>query len=90
MTPEDLETGNELQEQIAAITAVQAKIAETDVTPYVYFVLGDDIHVTGGKLKELIGDSAYNTICNTAKTSISSALASAKSTAQSDFDALGS
>lgn len=88
MTTEDLATGNELKATIDAITAMQAKIATTDVTPFIYFVLGTEQYISGGDLKEMLGDSPYNTICNTAKTSISTALTTAKATAQTAFDAL--
>lgn len=88
MTPENLASGNTLTEEIAGITAAQAKIAETDVTATLQFVKDGQIYLSGGTLSDLIGSSAYNTIVATAKTSLNTSLSSAKSTKQTALAAL--
>jgi hypothetical protein len=52
-------------------------------------VIKADQTLVGHKdLKAILGDSAYNTICATALTSINTQLTTAKSAKQTSFDAL--
>lgn len=88
MTTEDLATGQQLQQDIADITAIQEKIAESDASATLQIVKDGQVYVSGGELFTLLG-SAYTTLVATAKTSLNSALASAKSTKETAFDDLG-
>ena len=91
-TTGNLATGEALNKAINDITAVQAKNALSGAR--VHIMVTDatrkQVLVPETKLQELLGDTTYNTICGTALTSINTALASAKSTKQTAFAALGS
>lgn len=90
MTDQDLVTGNTLKAEIQKITDVQAIIADADAIPVLSFSKDQSQVISGGILKSILGDSAYNTIVNAAKTSLGTALSSAKSTKQTSFTNLGS
>lgn len=92
MTQEDFDSAKALQSQIDAITEVQAKNALSGATAQISVSAGDTRragqYTDFDALKEILG-SGYDTIAATAKASIVSALASLKTSLQSDFDALG-
>lgn len=91
MELEDFQSAEVLQADIDTITAIQAKHALTGarVNVRVTNAAGDQELVSTKDLKTILGDTAYNTICSTALTSLNTALASAKTTKQTAFDDLG-
>lgn len=90
MNDSDLATANGLRAGIDAITAVQAKNALSGARVHIMVTNADktSILVPESKLQAVLGDSAYNTICGTALSSINTSLTSQKSTKQTAYDDL--
>lgn len=90
MTQEDFNTAKGLLDDINFITAVQNKNATSGAKVVVTVTdASNRVLVHEDDLKKAIGDSAYNTVCSTALSSLNTQLSSAKTTKQSSFDALG-
>ena len=90
MTDANLATGEGLKTKIDKITAILAKNAAAGSAGLVIVVNADnDVLVSEGNLREVLGDIAYDTLAANALTAANTALAAAKVTAQTAFDALG-
>lgn len=91
MTQEDFDSAKVIQAQISAITEVQAKNSIPGAKALISIA---PENFRGGQvtnfddLQEILGTD-YDTIANTAKASLVSALAAKKASLQSDFDDLG-
>jgi len=87
-TTDELATANGLKKQLDAINFVQAKNALSGATAKIVVVddKGNTI-VTPADLATALG-SGYATQCSAALTALNTALGTAKTTAQSAFDAI--
>lgn len=90
MLDQDFATAQTIKAQIATINEIQGKNAMNGALATINVSLGDfkSALTSHTELKELLG-SSYDTIAATALTSINTALASLKTSLQSDFDDLG-
>jgi DNA-binding protein YbaB len=89
MTTTDLAEATTLKKQIDDITAVQAKIATTGSQGALIVLTTSGVtSVSKSDLVAALGDGAYDTVCDNAVSALNTALASAKTAAQSDLAAL--
>ncbi len=87
MDDNKLNSANADKAKIAAINNAQAAItlSGTRVNIRITNATDSDEKISPQALKTLLGQSAYDTICATALSSINTALATAKTSAQTDY-----
>ena len=89
MTSSDLAQGNALQATIDLITKVQAGIATAGSKVFIVIIDADNKQlVSDDELSNAIGDADFATLADGVKTDLSTALATAKTTAQTALTAL--
>lgn len=87
MTDQNLATGIALKKQLDAINAAQASIAAVGSAAAPSIVNGDITTVSNTLLRTALG-ADYATVVAASKTSLSTALGTAETAAQSAYDAL--
>lgn len=89
MTDNNYNSAKTLKDDIAKIVAVQTKNATTGARVHIRVTnASGEVLVTTDELIAILGSSSYNTICNTALTSVNTALASAKTSKDTAFAAI--
>ena len=86
MTEENFMTAKDIQEQLTAIEGLQTTNALPNIRVHVSVTTSNGaVQVHSETLKEVLGESTYNTICTTALNSINTQLASKKTDLEDDF-----